>query len=454
MNSSELPPSCSTNARRAEAASLSTAGEWALRLLLLLGLAAIMYSAVFRHLVRAMIDEAETSPWVRYVERPSLLWTAMGTLLLAFRTVLWFRYRPAPAATLEEAPSMTVVIPAYNEGPMVAIAIDSVAAARYPEGKLEIIIIDDGSTDDTWEHICKAAARHPKLVATVRFPENRGKRAGLAAGFRRAKGDVVVTIDSDSVIDEDTLLALAGPFRDAKVGAVAGKVAVFNREAGIIPRMLHVRFALSFDLLRAVQSTYGTVYCCPGALSAYRRSIVAEVLDDWLGQKFLGVPCTYGEDRALTNAVLGRGFDTVYQGTAVVRTVVPTTYKKLCNMLIRWERSYVREEIRFAKVVWTRPLAKRAIAVVDTVIMNLRYPIGYASIALLFTMVVRDPAVLGRVFLGIGLMSFFNMFYFLRTERSWAFLYGIVYAYFSFFALFWVFPYAAATVRARSWMTR
>ena len=93
-------------------------------------------------------------------------------------------------------------------------------------------------------------------------------RTALAEGFRRARGEFVVTIDSDSVIEEDTLLAIVGPFSNPRVGAVAGKVAVYNREKGFIPRMLHIRFILSFDFLRATQSAYGTVYCCPGALSA------------------------------------------------------------------------------------------------------------------------------------------------------------------------------------------
>ena len=95
---------------------------------------------------------------------------------------------------------------------------------------------------------------------------------------------------------------------------------VYNRRAGLIPRMLHVRFILSFDFLRSVQSTYGTVYCCPGALSAYRTSVVRDVLPAWLEQKFWGVACTYGEDRSLTNFILKQGYDSVYQNTAVVRS--------------------------------------------------------------------------------------------------------------------------------------
>jgi hyaluronan synthase len=378
----------------------------------------------------------------------------MGMVLLTFRTIAWFRYRPFPSVEMAYSPSLTVIIPAYNEGPMVRKSIDSVAAALYPHDRLEIFVVDDGSKDDTWLHIQAAAKNYPSLVTPLRFSGNRGKRAALEAGFRRAHGEIVVTIDSDSVIARDTLLAITGPFRDPKVGAVAGKVVVYNRSQGVIPRMLQVRYVLSFDFLRAVQSSYGTVYCCPGALAGYRKSVVHEVLDQWMAQTFLGSRCTYGEDRALTNFILDRGYNTVYQRSAVVRTIVPWTYRKLCKMYLRWDRSYVREEIRFSRIVWKRPPKALAIALLDKFVTNLRYPIGYISLVLLGILSVHDPMTSVRFLFAMGIMSFLNMFYYLQREPSWDFLYGIFYAYFSLFTLFWVFPYAALTVRSRSWMTR
>jgi len=256
------------------------------------------------------------------------------------------------------------------------------------------------------------------------------------------------------VIEPHALLAIAGPFRDARVGAVAGKVAVHNRREGLIPRMLHVRFVLSFDFLRSAQSSFRTVFCCPGALSAYRTAVVRESLDAWTRQRFLGAPCTYGEDRALTNEILARGYDAVYQRTAVVHTIVPTTYRQLCRMYLRWDRSYVREELRFSRIVWKRPALSRAIAFVDTTITNLRFPVAYTSVALFATYVVQDPLTFLRMLIGIGVISIFYMLYYLKSERSWDFMYGVLYAYFSFFTLLWIFPYAVLTVRARSWLTR
>jgi hyaluronan synthase len=424
------------------------------RAVIVFGLVLLVYLSFHWRVFQPLTDAMEHHHWARFIVHPSLLWMLMGTLMIGFRTLLWFRYRTPAAAPFAEAPCLTVIIPAYNEGPMVAKSIDSVAAAHYPHDRLEIFVVDDGSRDDTWEYIQEAAQRHPDLVTAIRFPRNRGKRAALEAGFRKARGEVLVTIDSDSVIERDALLAMAGPFRDPRVGGVAGRVSVYNRNDGVIPRMLKVRYVLSFDYLRAVQSTYGTVYCCPGALAGYRASVVHRVLDRWTAQTFLGARCTFGEDRAMTNYILAEGYDTVYQHAAVVHTVVPHTYSKLCKMFLRWDRSYVREELRFMRIVWRRPLRARLIGAADTFITNLRYPIGWASLGLVGVVVAGHPATVLRVLTAIGLMATFNMLYYLRSERSWDFAFGILYSYFSAFALFWIFPYAVVTARARSWLTR
>ncbi len=422
---------------------------------IVLGLGVLIYVLIYGRIFQPLVDAAFANKWSHALMRPSVIWILMGTLMLVFRTALLFSYRELAPADFHNAPVLTVIIPAYNEGPMVGQAIDSIVEANYPHERLEIFAIDDGSRDDTWEHISAAARRHPDLVTPIRFPRNCGKRAALEAGFLRARGEIAVTIDSDSVIEPQTLLELAGPFRDPTIGAVAGKVVAFNRYSGIIPRMLHVRFILSFDMLRAIQSTYGTVYCCPGALSAYRLSVVRKVLQRWRHQTFLGSACTIGEDRALTNLVLEQGLSTLYQRKAVVHTVVPDTYLKLVKMFLRWERSYVREEWRFlTQVLWQRPWRTRWISIIDSFFTNMRFPMIYVSLGLLVTLAMSDPLTIFRMMVAIGLMAAFYMLYYLRSEKSLDCLYGILYAYFSFFTLFWIFPYAILTLRARSWLTR
>jgi hyaluronan synthase len=235
---------------------------------------------------------------------------------------------------------------------------------------------------------------------------------------------------------------------------VAGKVLVYNQRAGLIPRMMYVRFMLAFDFIRAYQSTFGTVYCSPGALSAYRASAVRQVLEVWLHQTFLGARATIGEDRAMTNDVMGLGYDSVYQRNAVVLTVVPTRYRQLCKMFLRWNRSYIREEARLLRVLPHRPLAPRLMAIFDCTVTNLRYPVMGLVLGLLVLATLHHPLVLPRLLLSMGLMSSLYSLYYLRSERSMNFVYGILFEYFSFFLMFWIFPWAFVTVRAKGWLTR
>lgn len=428
--------------------------DWIFCSALVIAFSLIAYATIYGDLFHPLWMAAEGHRWGHLIMRPSMLVLALGSALLVFRTVFWLRYRPFPSSSWVGAPSLTVVIPAYNEGAMVMNSIESILNASYPREKLELFVVDDGSTDNTWSYICEAASRYPGRITTVRLSRNQGKRAALEVGFRRARGEVIVTVDSDSVIAANALLAITGPFRDERVGAVSGNVRVYNRKEGIIPRMLHVQYILSFDLMRAVESSYGTVYCCPGALTAYRTNVVRQVLDEWMKQTFLGAPCTYGEDRAITNMILSAGYNTVYQRSAHVHTVAPENYSQLCRMFLRWDRSYIREELRFLRIVWKRPVRARVIALCDRLITNLRYPVNYASLFLIASLVVGKPEMIFRVLAAIGLVSLFNMIYYLRTEPSKDFLYGVCYSYFAFFGLFWILPYSACTLRSRSWLTR
>jgi hyaluronan synthase len=217
--------------------------------------------------------------YVSFIPALGAIYTLLLLLFQVVRTVLWGLYKPY-ALPPAELPKVTVIIPAYNEGAMVEKAIYAVTGSDYPSDKLEIICIDDGSKDDTWTYISRAQRRFPQLIKAIQFPKNRGKKAGLYAGFTQGGGDIFVTIDSDSVIQKDTLRQAVAPMlHDPKIGAVAGNVKVYNRHQSLLGKMLAVRFVLSFDFLRASQSWYGMVTCTPGALSAYRREAVLPHVD-------------------------------------------------------------------------------------------------------------------------------------------------------------------------------
>ncbi len=380
-------------------------------------------------------------------------WSAIG-LLAIFRAALWLRYRPV--APRPDLPTISVIVPAYNEGPMAARALEAILAAEYPAAPMEVVCIDDGSTDDTWEHMRATQARHPGRITAVRFPRNRGKREALYAGFRQARGEVLITVDSDSLIEPQGLRHIVAPLQaDPRVGAVAGKVRVLNRRTSLITRMLGVVYIMAFDYVRAAQSTFKTVICCPGAFSAYRRAVIAPVLDRWRTQSFLGVPCTYGEDRALTNFVLQAGSYCVYQQTAVVHTLAPRTYAGLCRMYLRWHRSNIRESLRQATFLFTayRP-RHRMLPILDFVFINSRFILQPVGAALVLYGLVSSPHLLIQSLATLGLGAAASMVYYLRAERDTDCCYWILYAWFSLLALAWLPVAAALTLRNRSWMTR
>ncbi|HEX4448555.1 MAG TPA: glycosyltransferase [Polyangiaceae bacterium] len=373
----------------------------------------------------------------------------------ALQSLLWQRYRPFKRPKKAVWPRVTVVIPAFNEGPMVERSIRSVTKSNYPADKLEIIVVDDGSRDDTFFHMQRLRREFPTMVRLIRFASNRGKRAALEAGFREATGEILVTIDSDSEVETKTIAEMVTPFLcDEQVGGVAGRVAVLNRDT-TISRMLEVQYALAFDFGRAAQSAYRTVSCCPGALSAFRRSIILPHLTEWTQQKFLGRPVGHGEDQALTNIVLREGYDTVYQRTAAIHTLAPTTYRQMSRMFLRWDRSYIVEGFSFAKFMFTKYRTKnRVLPVVTFIVSNLRLILFFWGLLELPFVIVGDMRTHVQAAIALCLGALFTGGYYLRVERSFRFVYGLVYAVYSVLLLQWILPWALITVRDERWGTR
>jgi len=381
-------------------------------------------------------------------------YTLLMLLLQGLRTVLWAIYRPYPISAAP-FPRLSVIIPAYNEGKMVEMALHSVAQADYPSDKLEIICVDDGSTDDTWDYIEQARERFPSLIKTIQFPENSGKKAALYAGFQAARGEVLVTVDSDSVIEHEALRHLVAPLQeDDSIGAVAGNVKVYNRHQSFMGKMQGVRF-VNLDFLRASQSLYKTVICTPGSLSAYRRVALLPNLDAWLNQTFLRAPCHHSEDRALTNFILKSGYYSYYQRSAVVYTLVPETYAGVCRMYLRWERGNVRESCVMLGYLFTRYRKRnRVMPVVECVLTQMEGPLACLFFGMLLFSIIVYPAILFKLLMLLGIMSTFGLIYYLCLESNLEFVYGILYYYYAFFLLQWIFPYAFFTVRNRRWLTR
>lgn len=392
---------------------------------------------------------------------PRLLISAYGLILFAvlvWRVRLWRRYRPTAAVADAQLPPLSLVIPAYNECELVGHCIRAAAASRYPNDRFEIIVIDDGSTDDTWRHILAAVrdVGDRVRITTLRHTKNRGKRLALHLGFQHASGEVWATTDSDSLLDPDALRQAVAPIvRDDHVNCVSGCVQALNAGVNLFTRFMKCYYSLSFKFVRAYQDGFRGVYCAPGALSVYRASATRPVLDEWIGQTFLGLPCATGEDRAMTNLLLREGGVTAYQQSAVVWSRAPETYGDMSKMFLRWARSNIRETIVLWRFLLTRfregPLAAFRFNMALVLLSLVLTPIFIGhSLGLMF---VSDGFVLRYAAAAMfysGILA--AVYYMNERDADWVWL--LIYQLFSIACLSWIMPYAAMTLRNTGWLTR
>jgi|SRR5690554_6129331 len=378
-------------------------------------------------------------------------------LFLLFLFAYFYKYKPIQSVTDKELPSVTVVVPAFNEGRFVFDTLKSVIKSDYPKDKVQLIAIDDGSNDDTWEWMQKAKEELGDSVSIYQQPANKGKRHALYRGFNLASGDVFVTIDSDSIIDKNTLRNLVSPFLiDKNCGAVAGNVKIHNSKKAIIPKMLNVSFAFTFGFIRAAQSQMKTVLCTPGALSAYRKEAVMNCLEDWMNQTFLGVKTDIGEDRAMTNMIMKQGYNILFQSNALVYTNIPETYQTLRRMFTRWERSNVRENIMMSKFAFFKFRLKntfeaRILLINQWLKILTAYP---ALIAMILIIVFYPTLFFSSTIISVAIFSIIPALYYginhSKRNSIWIFTYNIFYS----LTLFWITPYAIITAGRRGWLTR
>jgi hyaluronan synthase len=373
-----------------------------------------------------------------------------GLLVTAFivsRLVLALLYR-APRDD-GHRPSVSVVVACKNEEASIRRTLECVFRSEYPRDRLEVIAVDDGSTDGTLREMRRAAAEHPSLVV-VSFERNLGKRHAMAEGARRARGEVLVYVDSDSFLRPDAIRKLACAFSRPDVAAVCGHADVQNARTNLLTKMQEVRYFVAFRVVKAAESVFSAVTCCSGCLAAYRRSAVMEILDHWLQQSFLGAPATFGDDRSLTRYMLKR-HRVIYHSEAICTTIVPDSWPVFFRQQLRWKKSWVRESLLLMGFMW-----KRHPVMALSFYVSVVFPLVSPGIAL---------HALGLPLVGIGTFSFLYVYgvvlmaslyalVYLARHRNALWVYGIFFSLFYMFALAWQTYYAVVTVRQNQWGTR
>ncbi len=350
-------------------------------------------------------------------------------------------------------PSVSFVVPAKNEEDNIAETIRRFGEVDYPKEKIEVIIIDDGSTDGTLAQMRLAASELQGIVEHVEvhhWEVNRGKREGMAEGAKRAKNDIVIFVDSDSFIEPDCVKHLTKYFSDPVIGAVSAHTDVYNRDTNVLTRMQTLRYYISFKIYKAAESVFGTVTCCPGCCSAYRRSYLMEFVDEWLEQRFLGAKCTFGDDRSLTNYMI-RKYRAVYSEQAKAYTVVPDNFKVYMRQQQRWKKSWVRETFIAGSFMWKKnPLA--AFSFYAYMFLAFLSPVVFFRALIVYPIQEHQwPLV---YLIGLFLMLLLHgIFYRINTgQRKWVLATCSI--WFNTVILMWQLPWAVVTLKDSRWGTR
>jgi hyaluronan synthase len=345
---------------------------------------------------------------------------------------------------------ITVLVPCYNEDhSLFRLAIESVIQAK---GNKEIVVIDDGSTNDIHLELNRLQRIYPE-VKVHRFERNRGKRHALHHAMTQLvdDSDFVVTIDSDTILDEDALIKVVEPLKMRHIGAATGDVRLRNEKQNWLTRMIGTYYWIGLNVYKKAQSSLGNVVCCSGCLAAYRTDLLKEIIDEFVNQEFFGESCTHSEDRHLTNLILKMGYSVVYTPESISHTETPATIKGFLKQQQRWKRGFIRESIYTLSYAWkTRKLLFFQILLWDLSAPFFTFGLWLALLVTIF---------LNPLFFLTSILPSWIIFMFIR------FIFVVLHAkekirglffYMLFYEIF-LYPmniYALFTVKNKSWITR
>ena len=234
----------------------------------------------------------------------------------------------------QPTPSVSLLIPAWNEEVGILKTVRSALNAAYPN--LQVIVINDGSTDATDQRVRGFIAENRDNLApghrlTYLSLENGGKARALNRALKHATGEIIITLDADSVMDPDAIANMVARFTSPRVGAVAGNVIVGNKRKPI-EWMQQIEYVYGFFMKRA-DAMFNSVYIIGGAAAAYRRDVLERVggFDHSI----------ITEDIEMSTRILWRGYKTRYAPDAVVYTEGPSDWAGLCNQRLRWKHGRI-----------------------------------------------------------------------------------------------------------------
>jgi cellulose synthase/poly-beta-1,6-N-acetylglucosamine synthase-like glycosyltransferase/peptidoglycan/xylan/chitin deacetylase (PgdA/CDA1 family) len=267
-------------------------------------------------------------------------------LLMVATAWLHVRRRRAPGwrwGPGEVTEPVSVIVPAYNEKANIEAAIRSILANSHP---LEVIVVDDGSTDGTADLVEALALPGVRVIRQA----NGGKATALNTGIAVASHELIVMVDGDTIFERDTVRNLVQPFADPAIGAVSGNVKIANRDT-FLTRLQHIEYVVGFNVDRRVHDLMGSMCTIPGAAGAFRRSVLVEV--GGVSQE------TLAEDTDLTIAIGRAGWRMVYVDDAIAWTEAPVTVRQLWQQRYRWTYGTMQSVWKHRRAIVERGAAGR-----------------------------------------------------------------------------------------------
>ncbi len=273
-------------------------------------------------------------------------------LVARYMLLLWLGYlhhvesvmaQREPPDENEYFPPVSILVPAFNEGMSIEPSVRALLRMDYPV--YEIIVLDDGSTDDTYERASAFEGQWGGATVRVIRKSNSGKAATLNYGIQIARYQFVLCMDGDSKLSEDTLRVCVPHFRNPEVAAVAGNVKVINR-TGLWARVQALEYIEGLNMARRAQGFMRAVNIIPGPLGMFRREVMLQIG----GYEY----DTYAEDADFTLKMLAAGWRIVYEDRAVAWTEAPETLQSLIKQRYRWTRG-ILQALRKRKRVFLHP---------------------------------------------------------------------------------------------------
>jgi cellulose synthase/poly-beta-1,6-N-acetylglucosamine synthase-like glycosyltransferase len=240
-------------------------------------------------------------------------------------------------------PKISIIYPIYNEDPE---TLSKVIKAAYKVKKsipqLEIIFVDDGSQNIS-DLIPHYKIAH-ELGFIIIFQENKGKRKAQYAAYNIAKGEYILNVDSDTIINGSSVFRLLYPLaKYPKVGGATGTVRLINRYQNLLTRLSYLMYWFGGNLGRASQSYSGSMMIASGAFSMFKRKLIDKVKEEYISQFFLGKESHYADDSHLTNLTMKTGYRMLFVESAFSYTEAPAELDKFIKQQERWSKGSYRE---------------------------------------------------------------------------------------------------------------